>query len=563
MQSSGWLLILVSILSLVAADLFTSIADLQGLLETEKNVPEALFKYIKQEEERLEHLRELMKDYVSRNNENMVSGTADLANPINAFLLIKKKIFDWKKIENEMVNNGAEEFIQSVSDASYGIRYPTTEDYTGAAIGLLRLQDTYRLDTRQLADGKIQTLQGNHSLTAFDCFEIARAAYNVEDFYHVILWMEEAHRRNQLENPPTADEADILEYLSFAMYKQGNLKHALKLVEDLHKKQPNHPRAKGNIKWYEDLLAEEGVRRSDMRKNLGTPVNRRPSDGMGTTERNMYEALCRKEIPVSPKEVSKLYCYYKMDRPFLRLAPFKVEIVRFNPLAVVFRGVLLDEEIAAIQSYARPKLARATVQNSVTGQLETASYRISKSAWLRGEEYPIVERVNNRLELMTNLDMDTAEELQIANYGIGGHYDPHFDHARKEEKKAFESLGTGNRIATVLFYMSQPSLGGATVFTEVKSTMFPSKNDALFWYNLHRNGEGDDRTRHAACPVLVGVKWVSNKWIHEAAQEFRRPCGLRLSEAERYVGDLGGPEPRFVPNIKSTPWTYKPKKTRK
>lgn len=44
--------------------------------------------------------------------------------------------------------------------------------------------------------------------------------------------------------------------------------------------------------------------------------------------------------------------------------------------------------------------------------------------------------------------------FQIANYGIGGHYDPHFDHARKEETKSFEALGTGNRIATMLFYVS-------------------------------------------------------------------------------------------------------------
>ena len=31
-------------------------------------------------------------------------------------------------------------------------------------------------------------------------------------------------------------------------------------------------------------------------------------------------------------------------------------------------------------------------------------------------------------------------------------------------------------------------------------------------------------TRHAACPVLAGTKWVSNLWIHERGQEFTRSC---------------------------------------
>lgn len=168
----------------------------------------------------------------------------------------------------------------------------------------------------------------------------------------------------------------------------------------------------------------------------------------------MYEALCRNEVPVSQKDISRLYCYYKRDRPFLVYAPIKVEIKRFNPLAVLFKDVISDDEVAAIQELAKPKLARATVHDSVTGKLVTATYRISKSAWLKEWEGDVVETVNKRIGYMTNLEMETAEELQIANYGIGGHYDPHFDHAKKEESKSFESLGTGNRIATVLFYVS-------------------------------------------------------------------------------------------------------------
>lgn len=78
---------------------------------------------------------------------------------------------------------------------------------------------------------------------------------------------------------------------------------------------------------------------------------------------------------------------------------------------------------------------RATVQNHKTGELEVAHYRISKSAWLKTEEHKHISDVVQRVEDMTGLLMETAEELQVVNYGIGGHYEPHFDFARVRFKQ--------------------------------------------------------------------------------------------------------------------------------
>ena len=77
-----------------------------------------------------------------------------------------------------------------------------------------------------------------------------------------------------------------------------------------------------------------------------------------------------------------------------------------------------------------------------------------------------------------------------------------------------------------MFYLDAPEEGGETVFTEARARISPLRGSAVFWYNLLPSGEGDFRTRHAACPVLYGSKWVSNKWLHMGGQEFKRPCNL-------------------------------------
>lgn len=38
---------------------------------------------------------------------------------------------------------------------------------------------------------------------------------------------------------------------------------------------------------------------------------------------------------------------------------------------------------------------------------------VSSSAWLEGEEDPVIERVNKRIEDITGLTVDTAELLQV------------------------------------------------------------------------------------------------------------------------------------------------------
>ena len=107
------------------------------------------------------------------------------------------------------------------------------------------------------------------------------------------------------------------------------------------------------------------------------------------------------------------------------------------------------------------------VQDPRTGKLVNAHYRISESAWLTAKtdsaEDKLVRQFRRRVSLVTGLTMERAEDVQFSNYGIGGQYEPHFDHATKDDAGQFDEAD-GNRLATLLTYLTEPLAGGGTVF---------------------------------------------------------------------------------------------------
>ncbi|XP_068632376.1 prolyl 4-hydroxylase subunit alpha-1-like [Battus philenor] len=532
--------------SMTSAELFTAISDVEPLLETHKRIIDDLDDYIDKEEQRLYVLKRHLSLYKKEHEMAMEDIPNYLGNPINAFTLIKRLTTDLDFIEKSI--KVGTEYIKNITVNHDDVKYPTLEDLTGAAQALTRLQDTYQLDIGELAEGRLNGVIYSTPMTTGDCYELGRTLYNEKDYKNALRWMMEALRKYNEENDVyNFTEVDILEYISFSHYLLGEVKTALEWTKKLLALDPKHPRARGNVphfqKAIEDIDAKlKRKRRGDIGddEDLERP---RPVSYLAK-ERQVYEALCRGEMEI-PSEISKrLKCSYLTENhPFLKLAPFKMEQVYIAPDVYVFHEVMSDDEIEHIKNLAKPRFKRAVVHDPKTGQLVPANYRISKSGWLRDEESPVVARISRRAADFSGLSMDSAEELQVVNYGIGGHYEPHFDFARKDEN-AFQKSG-GNRIATVLFYMSEVAQGGATVFTELGLSVFPVKNAAVFWMNLHPSGEGDIATRHAACPVLRGSKWVSNKWLHQGGQELLKPCNLEY-QREDIMRKVPKPVPRTL-----------------
>ncbi|XP_071038226.1 prolyl 4-hydroxylase subunit alpha-1-like isoform X1 [Parasteatoda tepidariorum] len=512
------------------SEFFTAIAELEKLLQTEEKVVNSLNTYLKIEEERLQKVKWLSQQYADLYNAANEDVETFLSNPVNAYLLVKRLSADWETTNRIVDSSESREVIQNITNEVKA--FPSKEDLSGAAAALIRLQEIYLLDAATLARGQIKGTIPSSNLTAGDCFELGKHAHSQADWNRSLLWMEESLQRLKLEEDlqplKSANEADIYEYMAFAHFSLNNFSAAVELTEKLLQVDPEHPRAMANL-----LLYKSRAKDYEMKKNGNgnkgqdetTPV-KVSKDGLDPATTEAYEKLCRGESLKTPKEESELYCYYTTNNSsYLLLQPVKVELLNLKPKIAMYYDVIKDTEANILRKIALPQLTRASVFGGTNGEGNYATYRISKSTWLQDYQSRDIPKINQRVEDITGLGTTFAEPLHVINYGIGGHYAPHFDFAFPNSSVTFLPE-QGNRLATWIFYLTDVAAGGSTVFPTLGVEVKPVKGSAAFWYNVYEDGTVDENTRHAACPVLAGSKWVANKWIHEYGNEFNRPCGL-------------------------------------
>ncbi|KAM3933923.1 prolyl 4-hydroxylase subunit alpha-3 [Leptodactylus fuscus] len=519
-------------LEVISGDMYSSMLTIQQALDTEKILMEHLGTYLEEETFRLNDLRRF---YNKVRALHRIDGSP-VSDPVFAYTLLKRLQSEWLNVVNSLENT---ENIRELKDGYEKMEknLPVVEDVEGAAKALMRLQDVYSLNVKGLAQGVFHSGSTSQlsvlyqpdqvsSMSADDCFHIGKVAYDMEDFYHSIPWLEEAVSkfRDSYGRWFTEDQGSLeaaLDYLAFSYYKAGNVSRALYLSRECLLYDPYNMRLAENIAKYEKILEETPDQESEEEPYLLRP------NVTHLRTRDQYERLCQ-NLGSQPYhyEDPKHKCLYETNSsPFLILQPLKTEVVNLEPYVILYHDFVSDYEAEKIKKLAAPWLQRSVVASGV--QQAQVEYRISKSAWLKDTVDPILQNLDVRIAAATGLHAKApyAEYLQVVNYGIGGHYEPHFDHATSRKSPVY-STNTGNRIATFMIYLSSVDVGGSTAFIYANFSTPVVKNAAIFWWNLHKNGEGNEDMLHAGCPVLVGSKWVANKWIHEYGQEFKRPCGL-------------------------------------
>ncbi|KAL1400210.1 hypothetical protein pipiens_007630 [Culex pipiens pipiens] len=505
------LFFLLAVEAQIPSEFYSSIQNMELLLKSELAILDRLDKIIRLSEARVSELKR-QRDSLRRDLEG-VDSLEYVSNPVSAFLMTKRLLKDYQDID-ALIRKELD--VKLIDDTTI---IPATVDLLGVAEGLSRLQDLYLLEVEDMADGYMYGYRLNRKLNAKECFEIALAMSQSTVFENANKWFREALRRWEAEESPKVSKVEILDYFTFSLFEDAEYQEAYDRTIDLLRLDPKNEGAlqkKETFAMWLKFVEENG------------PMPKEPK-----LSHALYEPLCRGEVHRFADELSKLRC--RLDTtttPFLRLAPLKVEEVSLEPPIYLYHKVISDEEIDKLIELGKARLNRATV-----GQM-VSQVRISQNVWLSEEVDPLLGVLQRRTyDMSRGLSMQGFDMVQVNNYGIGGHNIPHYD--CDSEYPPFPQFNMGNRLATLMYYLSDVEVGGGTVFPRLSLGVFPIKGSAIFWHNVHHNGNVDERMLHAGCPTLIGSKWVANIWIHEYHQEFVLPCKLY---AENLPEDIGREE---------------------
>jgi len=184
------------------------------------------------------------------------------------------------------------------------------------------------------------------------------------------------------------------------------------------------------------------------------------------------------------------------------------------PRVVVFGGLLSDAECAGLIDLAAPRLARSETVDNATGGSEVNAARTSDGMFFERGEVPLITTIEQRIAELLRWPVENGEGLQILRYRPGAEYLPHHDYFDPQHQGTARILQRGGqRVGTLVMYLSTPQGGGSTSFPDVGLEIAPVRGNAVFF--SYDRAHPDTRTLHGGAPVTAGEKWVATKWLRE------------------------------------------------
>lgn len=486
---------------------------LADLSKREEKVHATAVQYLKSLEDRVK----LVKAYIADYNNSQTTVEKDInsaireidvgASPIKSFKMISRFAEDLRAIVR--IRDDAENtFMERMMEIQGLHNWPTEDDAHDIMDGILRIQFFYKLNLTEFVEGTIDGTQTGVKLTSRHCWSIAQFALSLQFYTLALEWFSVTKWKLRQENveerwPELSEEMVIA---------------AERFTREHHDEHFDDQLKSGSPFIYTTRIGEGPELPITMREHLMNNYIGREFCTKNEFSFINFVALCNGHNFQTKEDKTKLRCWLERDlHPYFKINPLKMELMHETPSLVQIHDFIGEHWIQVLKRTANPTLKRPPPRKDEETTPRTAIY-----AWLSDEEIEEIDLIK-KIESLTSINVATqkaSDRLQIAAYTFGGHVGLHVDSL---DKNAYLDE-RGDRILTLLMYLNDVQQGGLTVFQTMGTSAKPIKGSALLWYNSLKNGAVDRRTVHAACPLILGQKWIATKWTHLNENMFKWRC---------------------------------------
>lgn len=209
--------------------------------------------------------------------------------------------------------------------------------------------------------------------------------------------------------------------------------------------------------------------------------------------------------------------------PYLNMSSNSIELpdktVRlaatfYPPFVAVIESFLSHKECDQLIKSTEGKMKDSRVVSPIDGTFSAHQARTSKSYGFQRAATPLITTIEKRIEDLLHWPAIRGEGLQVLQYGKGEEYRPHYDFFDPKNENYQNNVGKGGqRVGTLLMYLSDVEAGGGTSFPKINLEVRPKKGMALYFGNTKFDGSIEPLSLHAGMPVIKGTKFLATKWL--------------------------------------------------
>jgi prolyl 4-hydroxylase len=189
--------------------------------------------------------------------------------------------------------------------------------------------------------------------------------------------------------------------------------------------------------------------------------------------------------------------------------------LRASPRILAVDGFAAPEACDWLIELARPHLKPAMTYDPASGGTHYEAGRTNSACHLILPHSDLVlALIRARMASATGVPAQFFEITTFLHYLPGQTFAPHHDYLDDGFPGYVNEVAQhGQRVLTFLLYLNDDFEGGETEFPLVGFRHKGRKGDALFFWNVQKDGSLDRQTLHAGLPPTTGEKWLLSQWV--------------------------------------------------